>query len=59
MIIREGDPPGPMYIIEEGRCRVHIGVDGRRRNVAFLRRGEFFGELSVFRDQPRDAPSRR
>ncbi|HEY7027524.1 MAG TPA: cyclic nucleotide-binding domain-containing protein, partial [Gemmatimonadales bacterium] len=55
VVIREGDPPGPMYIIEEGRCRIHIGVDGRRRNVAFLRRGEFFGELSVIRDQPRDS----
>src|SRR5690606_4104541 len=54
-IVREGDPPGPMYIIEDGRCRVHIGVDGRRRNVAFLRRGEFFGEFSVFRDMPRTA----
>ncbi|MBL8977258.1 MAG: peptidase domain-containing ABC transporter [Gemmatimonadetes bacterium] len=54
-IVRDGDPPGPMYIIEEGRCRVHIGVDGRRRNVAFLRRGEFFGEFSVFRDMPRTA----
>jgi ATP-binding cassette subfamily B protein len=54
-IIRDGDPPGPMYIIEDGRCRVHIGVDGRRRNVAFLRRGEFFGEFSVFRDMPRTA----
>jgi ATP-binding cassette subfamily B protein len=55
IIIREGDPPGPMYIIEDGRLRIHVGVDGRRRNVAFLRRGEFFGELSVLRDQPRDA----
>jgi HlyB family type I secretion system ABC transporter len=54
-IIRDGDPPGPMYILEDGRCRVHIGVDGRRRNVAYLRKGEFFGELSVFRNQPREA----
>jgi HlyB family type I secretion system ABC transporter len=54
-IIEEGDEPGPMYIIEEGRCRVHVGVGARRRNVAFLRKGEFFGELSVFRDQPREA----
>ena len=53
-IVRDGDPPGPLYIIEEGRCRVHVGVDGRRRNVAFLRKGEFFGEQSVFRDQPRE-----
>jgi ATP-binding cassette subfamily B protein len=54
-IIHEGDPPGPMYIIEDGRCRVHIGIDSRRRNVAYLRRGEFFGEFSVFRNQPREA----
>ena len=53
-VFREGDPPGPLYIIEEGRCRLHVGVDGRRRNVAFLRKGEFFGEQSVFRDQPRE-----
>lgn len=54
-VIREGDPPGPMYIIEEGRCRVHVGVDNRRRNVAYLRKGEFFGEFSVFRDEARGA----
>jgi HlyB family type I secretion system ABC transporter len=53
-VFREGDPPGPLYIIEEGRCRLHVGVDGRRRNVAFLRKGEFFGDQSVFRDQPRE-----
>lgn len=54
-IIREGDPPGPLYIIQDGRCRVHIGVENRRRTVAYLRRGEYFGELSVFDDQPRSA----
>lgn len=54
-LIREGEPPGPMYIIEEGRCRVHTGVNGRRRNLAFLRPGEFFGELSVLRARPRNA----
>ncbi|MEO8030780.1 MAG: peptidase domain-containing ABC transporter [Gemmatimonadota bacterium] len=54
-IIAEGDPPGPMYILEEGRCRVHIGIGERRRNIAFIRKGEFFGELSVFKDQRREA----
>lgn len=54
-IISEGDPPGPMFILEEGRCRVHIGVGNRRRNIAFIRKGEFFGELSVFREQRREA----
>lgn len=54
-IIHEGDPPGPMYIIEDGRCRVHVGVEGRRRTVAYLRRGEFFGEFSVFRNERRES----
>jgi ATP-binding cassette subfamily B protein len=54
-VIREGDPPGPIYVIEDGRCRVHVGVDNRRRNVAYLRKGEFFGELSVFRHENRGA----
>ncbi len=53
-IFSDGDPPGPMFIIEEGRCRMHIGVDGRRRNIAFLRKGEFFGEQSVIRNEPRE-----
>jgi ATP-binding cassette subfamily B protein len=55
VIYAENDPPGPLYVLEDGRCRVHVGVDGRRRNVAFLRRGEFFGEKSLWSDQPREA----
>ena len=55
VLFSEGDPPGPMYIIEEGRCRVHIGIGARRRNVAFLRRGEFCGERSVFKGEPRES----
>lgn len=55
VVYAEGDEPGPMYVVEEGRCRVHVGVDGRRRNVAFLRRGEFFGERSLFHGERRDA----
>jgi len=57
-VITQGDPPGPMYIVEDGRLRVHVGdygANGTRRNVAFLRRGEYFGELSVFRNQERTA----
>ena len=55
VLFSEGDPPGPMYIIEDGRCRVHIGIGARRRNVAFLRRGEFCGERSVFKGEPRES----
>src|SRR5436853_4772260 len=43
LIIREGDDAGPLYIIEKGRARAFAGVDGRERNLAFYREGDFFG----------------
>lgn len=55
VIIRQGDPPGPLYIVEEGRLRVFTDEDGRPRYLAYLRRGDFFGEMSVFRGEARAA----
>ena len=53
LVIREGDPPGPMYVVEEGRLRVFVEEDGERRYIRYLRRGDFFGELSLFKREPR------
>ena len=55
LILKEGDPPGPMFIIQQGRVRIYNGVDGHARNRAFLREGEFFGELSILKNAPRAA----
>src|SRR5882724_9871674 len=55
LIIREGDDAGPLYVIEKGRARAFAGVDGRERNLAFYREGDFFGELSVLNGSPRAA----
>jgi ATP-binding cassette subfamily B protein len=52
-VIREGDPPGPMYVVEEGRLRVFVEEDGERRYIRYLRRGDFFGELSLFKREAR------
>jgi HlyB family type I secretion system ABC transporter len=52
-VIRQGDPPGPMYVVEEGRLRVFVEEEGRRRYLRYLRRGDFFGELSLFKGEPR------
>jgi len=54
-LIRQGDPPGPMYIVESGRLRAFVEDDGRRRYLAYLRKGDFFGELSVFKGATRAA----
>jgi HlyB family type I secretion system ABC transporter len=52
-VIRQGDPPGPMYVVEEGRLRVFVEKDGARRYIRYLRRGDFFGEISLFKQEPR------
>jgi ATP-binding cassette subfamily B protein len=53
LVIRQGDPPGPMYVVEDGRLRVFVEEDGERRYLRYLRRGDFFGELSLFKGEPR------
>ncbi len=54
-IIREGDPAGPMFVVESGKVRVFAERDGRARNLAFYREGDFFGELSILNESPRAA----
>jgi ATP-binding cassette subfamily B protein len=55
LLIRQGDPAGPMFIVETGRLRAFVEDEGRRRYLAYLRKGDFFGELSVFKNAPRAA----
>ena len=54
-IIREGDSAGPMYVVERGRVRVFTERDGRERDLAFYREGDFFGELAILTNAPRAA----
>jgi CRP-like cAMP-binding protein len=50
-IVKEGDAGLGFYVIVDGQAEVrHKG-----RKVADLRRGSFFGEMSLFDDQPRSA----
>jgi len=55
LVIRQGDPPGPMYIVQEGRLRIYTEEDGTRRYLAYLRTGDFFGEMSLFKGEARAA----
>ena len=54
-IIREGDPPGAMFILEKGRARAFHSRNGSQQNLAFYRDGDFFGELSILNGSPRAA----
>jgi HlyB family type I secretion system ABC transporter len=55
LIIREGDPAGPMYFIEKGHARAFTANNGHERNLAFYRDGDFFGELSILNGSSRAA----
>jgi ABC-type bacteriocin/lantibiotic exporter with double-glycine peptidase domain/CRP-like cAMP-binding protein len=55
VVVQEGDPPGPMFVVEEGRLRAFRRLDGASRDVAYLRKGDFFGELSMFNNGAREA----
>ncbi|HEY2713119.1 MAG TPA: peptidase domain-containing ABC transporter [Chthoniobacterales bacterium] len=54
-IIREGDPAGPMFILEKGRARAFHSDNGSQQNLAFYRDGDFFGELSILNGSARAA----
>jgi ATP-binding cassette subfamily B protein len=55
VVIRQDDPPGPMFLIEDGRLRVFHQPNGHRQYLAYLRKGDFFGEMSVFKGANRAA----
>src|SRR5215217_5773066 len=49
LIFREGDPPGPAYVIRSGRARAFShNAAGGRDDRTFLRQGDVFGEASLF-----------
>ncbi len=54
-IVREGDPAGPMFILQSGRVRVFTGPSENPVNRAFYRAGDFFGEKSLLTGSPRFA----
>ena len=52
IVVREGHPPGSMYIVESGRARA-LRADAP--DLAFYRSGDFFGERSLFLGERRAA----
>ncbi|MGZ6988636.1 MAG: cyclic nucleotide-binding domain-containing protein, partial [Thermoanaerobaculia bacterium] len=54
-VFRQGDAEGPLFVIEEGQLRAFAEEDGHRRNIAYLRKGDVFGEISAFTGEPRKA----
>ena len=55
-IFREGQPGGEMHVILEGRVETFlVDAEGHRVILAEVEKGEMFGELSLFDNEPRSA----
>jgi CRP-like cAMP-binding protein len=56
VIVFEEDPGDALYVVLSGQVKVVlIGDDGREVILSILKKGDFFGEMSLIDDQPRSA----
>ncbi len=59
VIIRQGDMPDKFYIISNGRVEViEQQADGIEKFIAILQAGDYFGEIGLMRQAPRNATVR-
>ena len=54
-LVHQGEASGPMFIVEEGKLRVSVSEREQQKELAFLRKGDVFGELSIARGRRRQA----
>lgn len=57
-VFEEGELGTEMYIIQEGKVEILQRVGGESRQRAVLEKGDFFGEMSLLEDLPRNASAR-
>jgi CRP/FNR family cyclic AMP-dependent transcriptional regulator len=55
LICREGEAGSEMFVILRGAVRVLKAAPNGALELAVLKRGDFFGEMSVLEELPRDA----
>jgi CRP-like cAMP-binding protein/Fe-S-cluster-containing hydrogenase component 2 len=55
VICQQGDPADAFYLIRTGLVRVAQAMPGGEMVRTYLKRGEFFGEIGLLHDQPRNA----
>jgi CRP-like cAMP-binding protein len=59
VIFREGDPGDEMYVVLEGRVMISKYIPGAGEEaLAFLERGDYFGEMALIDNQPRSADAK-
>ncbi len=58
-IFREGEVGEKMYVVADGRVMISKNISGvGEEALAFLERGDYFGEMALIDNQPRSADAR-
>ena len=58
IIFKEGDPGDSLCIVEQGEVAIRRLVDKnqtKRKTLAIIEKGDFFGEMAIFEGKPRSA----
>ncbi len=55
VLVRQGEPGDAMYLVLEGLVRVRAIIGDKENTLAYLKEGDFFGEISLFDHGPRSA----
>lgn len=59
VLFREGEPGDTMYVVLEGRVMISKFIPGAGEEaLAFLERGDYFGEMALIDREPRSADAR-
>jgi cAMP-dependent protein kinase regulator len=55
VVFSQGDVGDKFYLIHSGQVDVIVEEDGKKEIVAQLRKGQYFGEMALINDKPRNA----
>ncbi len=57
-VYREGEGASSFYVVVSGRFEASASLGDRKKVLAYLRRGDYFGEMSLLTDEPHSATIR-